>query len=118
MTEVAEELLHIDMSLRFALFGLECALGVSFSGAESERVFRDTNKDHVSAKQYAFFESPWLSVTGRVDEYEPESLWVRVEGCRGGRELLRRIVEGAELQAFRLQQSLEQRREVEPGDAP
>jgi hypothetical protein len=65
-----------------------------------------------------FFESPWLSVTGRVDEYEPESVWVRVEGCRGGSELLRRIVEGAELQAFRLQQSLEQRREVEPGDAP
>jgi hypothetical protein len=51
VTEVAEELLHIDMRLRFALFGLECALGVSFSGTECERVFQDTNKDHVSTKQ-------------------------------------------------------------------
>jgi hypothetical protein len=105
VAEVADERLTIDLRLRFALFGLECALGVSFDGAECERVFRDAAENQVSAKRYAFFESPRLLVTGRVDEYEPESVWVRVEGGRGVGELLRRVVEGAEFHALRLRES-------------
>jgi hypothetical protein len=88
--EVAEELVTMDSRLRFALFGLECAPGVSFAGVECEREFRDCAEDQVSAKRYTFFESPRLAVTGRVDEYEPESLWMQVRGERGSRELLRR----------------------------
>ncbi len=107
MVEVAEELLIIDHRLRFTLFGLECAFGVPFAGAECERVFRDAADDRVSAKRYKFFESTQLSVTGRVDEYEPESVWGHVEGRRGIGEVLRRVAEGAELQALRLRQSLE-----------
>jgi hypothetical protein len=107
VAELAEELLPIDLRLRFALFGLECALGVSFAGAECERVFRDAVEDQVSAKRYAFFESPRLSVTGRVDEYEPESVWVRVEGGRGVGELLRRVSAGTEFHAARLRESPE-----------
>lgn len=118
MAEVAEELLVIDHRLRFALFGLECALGVSFAGAVCELVFRDADNDQVSAKWYMFFESPHLSVTGRVDEYEPESVWVRVHGSRGIGEVLRRVAEGAEFQALRLRQSLEQQRQAEPEVAP
>jgi hypothetical protein len=119
MAEVAEELLVIDHRLRFALFGLECALGVSFAGSECERVFRDATEDQVSSKRYTFFESPRLSVTGRVNEYEPDSVWVRVEGGgRGVDELLRRVAEGAEFQAFRFRESMEQQRPAEPGPAP
>jgi len=116
MADVAEELLIIDMRLRFALFGLECALGVSFAGAECERAFRDAAEDQVSAKRYTFFESPRLSVTGRVDEYEPESMWVQVQGGRGSRDLLRRVIEGAEFAAFRLREAPEQRH-AEPAAA-
>ncbi len=71
-------------------------------------MFREADDDQVSAKRYRPFESPHLSVTGRVAEYEPESIWVRVEGNPGIGELLRRIAEGAEFQALRLRQSLEQ----------
>lgn len=117
MPENAEEMLVIDHRLRFALFGLECALGVSFAGAECERVFRDAAEDQVSAKRYSFFESPRMSITGRVDEYEPESLWVRIEGDRGLGEVLHRVAEGAELHALRLRQSLEQQKHAEPGAA-
>ncbi len=52
MTEIVEELLVIDSGLRFALFGLECSLGVPFNGAECERVFHDAVADQRSAKQY------------------------------------------------------------------
>lgn len=104
MAEVAEELLPIDTTLRFALFGLECALGVSFSGIECERVFRDAAEDQVSAKQYVLFESPRFVVSGRVDEYEPESIWLRVQGKSAVAEVLRRVVEGAKVHAFRLRQ--------------
>ena len=117
MSEIAEELLLIDTRLRFALFGLECALGVSFLGAECERVFRDADEDHVSAKRYTFFASSRLRVTGKVDEYEPESVCVRVEGGRGVGALLRRIADGAKFQAVRLGESQEQQRWAEPGPA-
>lgn len=116
MAEVAEELLPIDHRLQFALFGLECALGVSFAGAECLRVFRDAVEDQVSAKRYTFFESPRLAVTGRVDEYEPESIWVRVEGGRGCGEILQRVAAGSEFAELRRRQ-LDEQRHAEPGAA-
>ena len=50
-------------------------------------------------------------------ECEPESVWVRVEGSRGVGEVLRRVAVGAEFQAFRLRESLQQKRPAEPGAA-
>src|SRR5690348_7923701 len=116
MAEVAEELMLIDLRLRFVLFGLECVLGVTFAGDECERVFRDKAEDQVSAKRYIFFESSRLAVTGRVAEYEPESVWVQLRGVHGGGELLQRVVEGAEFPALRLRQSLEYQRPTERDD--
>jgi len=87
---------------------LECALGVSFAGSECERVFRDAAEDQVSPKRYTFFESPSLRVTGRVEEYEPETVWLQVRSERRSGKLLRRIAEGAELAAFRMKQPPEQ----------
>jgi hypothetical protein len=109
VVEAAEAQLTIDHRLQFALFGLECALGVSFAGAECLRVFRDAGEDQVSAKRYMFFESPRLIVTGRVDEYESDSIWLRVEGGRGCGEVLRRVVESSEFAEFRRRQLDEQR---------
>jgi hypothetical protein len=102
VAEVAEEPLPIDLQLHFVLFGLECALGVSFSVAECDRVFRDAVDDQVSTKRYALFESPRLSATGRVDEYEPDTLLLRIEDVRGCGSLLRRAVEGSNIAVFRL----------------
>jgi hypothetical protein len=108
MADVSKKQLNIDLGLRFALFGLECALGVSFSGAEWEHVFLDAEGDQVSAKQYVFFESLRLSVTGRVDEYEPERIWIEIKGVPDGNELLTRVAEGVEFQLFRVRQSQKQ----------
>ncbi len=112
MGEFAEEHLCIGLRLRFALFGLECALGVSFDGAECERVFRDAAEDHISAKQYTFYGSARLAVTGRVDEYEPDSLWLRVEGNHGCGSVLRRVVENSEYAQFRMRESLKKERQT------
>ena len=102
MSEVAESLMPIDVRLRLALFGLECALGVPLSAPEAERVFRDCEGDRVSAKEYEFHQSRRLRVSGRVDEYEPETIRLRVEGDRGVAGLLARVAEGAESHALRL----------------
>lgn len=102
MSEVAEVLMPIDCRLRFVLFGLECALGVPLSAPEAERVFRECEEDQVFAKEYEFYRSRRLRVSGRVDEYEPEAIWLRVEGDRKVAGLLKRVAEGAELHAFRL----------------
>jgi hypothetical protein len=110
--EVAEQLVGIDSCLRFALFGLECALNVSFAGPECEKVFVDASADHVSAKHYTFFKSSDLTVTGRVDAYEPESIWIRIQSHSGINELLRRVVNGAEVQALRLGNSLQRQGRV------
>jgi hypothetical protein len=107
VSEAAEALVPIDDGLRFVFFGLECALSIALCPLETERVFRDERADQVSAKAYTFYESPMLRVFGRVDEYEPESLFVRIEGRRDAGELLRRVVEGAESQSIRMRQARE-----------
>lgn len=106
--EVAKLTLPIDTELRFALFGLECALGVSFAGAECERAFRETDEDRISEKRYAFFESKRLKVSGRVDEYEPDSIELQVSGHSGIGELLTRVAEGARFHAIRMRKSTEE----------
>jgi hypothetical protein len=82
MQERAEEFVPIDLTLRFVLFGLECALGVGLSAPEAERAFREAAEDRVSAREYVFHESGKLLITGRVDEYEPGVMRLHVEGLR------------------------------------
>ena len=79
MKEVSEYI-TIDETLRFVLFGLQCALGVQFSGRECERVFTDSQNDGVSEKSYRFHESSGLIVRGEVEECEPETLILTVAG--------------------------------------
>ena len=99
MVEVEELLMPIDLRLRFALFGLECALGVFFPLPEVDRVFRDAVLDQISAKEYEFFQSPRLRVSGRVDEYEPETFRLRVEGHGGVKQVVKGVAQRAEAYA-------------------
>jgi len=107
MAEIADAILPIDLQLRFALFGLECALAESLDGVECERVFRDAAEDQVSAKQYLLFESTRLVVSARVGEYEPDLVRLRVQGERGTAELVKRIIENSAFHALRRRQSME-----------
>jgi hypothetical protein len=110
MSDVAEELLPIDLDLRLVFYGLECALSVQFVATECERVFRDSIEDQVSAKQYEFIRSNSLTVAGRVDDNEPETIWLRVEGTRGIDELLRRVIDRARAHGARLRRALDEQR--------
>jgi hypothetical protein len=101
MGETAEATVACDSSLRFALFGLECATGVEFSAKEVERVFLAAREDQVSAKEFLFVETARLRVSGYVEEYEPETIKVRVECNAIDQRLLDSIVERAKYQAFR-----------------
>jgi hypothetical protein len=105
MTIAAEVVLPIDLRLRFVFFGLECAFDVTLNGVECERVFRESDEDQVSAKRYCFHESPKLHLDGQVDEYEPDTIRLKVRGSRGCDKVLRRVATASEFHSFRLRQS-------------
>lgn len=102
----SEEIFYIDDQLRFVFFGLECALHVEFNPSETERVFIDGEGDvdgvDCSAKQYIFYSSPSLRVTGHVDEYEPETVRLIVESKKASEPSLSAIKERAKYQVFRM----------------
>jgi hypothetical protein len=77
---MAGKLFIIGETLRPFLESLQEALDVRFSNGEVERLFAESEADRVSAKRYAFFHSAKLSVLGLVDKYEPETVWIQVEG--------------------------------------
>ena len=107
MTVLVKETRHlatIDDSLRFLLFGLQCKLGVEFSGRECERIFSDAEEDQVSAKSYKLHEGRSLSVVGQVEEYEPESIWLVVSGQSVD---LADIAERARNEAYRMRRASE-----------
>lgn len=106
----SEELLVIDDSLRFVLFDLECLLNVELHPGEVERILTEAQADAVSAKQYTLWNSGGLSVTGRVEEYEPGTLWLRVESKKAFSPSLSEIAQRAKYQVFRIQR----RQEAEP----
>jgi len=105
--EVVDKLLIIDLKLRLALYGLECALGVSFDVVQCERIFHDAANNQVDVKQYVLYNSSTLIVSGRVDDYEPESIWLHVEGVTGIADTVHRVLEGAEFHLIRLRRSLQ-----------
>ncbi len=74
----AKVLTAIDESLRYALFGLQCVLDISLSGSEIKRIFIESEENQVSEKKYTLFKSSHISVTGKVDEYEPETIFICV----------------------------------------
>jgi hypothetical protein len=101
MGNAASAIVPVDSSLRFTLFGLECAMEVEFLVTETERVFIDPCKDQVSAKEYVFFDAAGVRVSGHVAEYEPDMIELRIEGGAMGQAVLDSIVERARYQALR-----------------
>ena len=73
-------LVSIDEELRTVLSRIEHVLSVQFDASEIARVFSDSADDQISVKRYTFHQSSRVSVTGIVDDYESETLWLCVEG--------------------------------------
>lgn len=68
----------IDDALRLVLARLEGVLGVYFIPSEIERVFSDATLNQRDEKEYTFFDSPRVRVTGHVEEYEPETIEITI----------------------------------------
>lgn len=96
------QLLPIDDHLRLVLFGLECALNVEFSPDIVECIFCDSEHDARQEKRYLLSAGPHLKVTGYMEEYEPEEIWLTVESDKAYAALLSAIFERAKSQVYRL----------------
>ena len=92
MTHTVVELVPIGLELRFVFFGLEAGLDIPLRPAEVERVFLDRADNQASAKTYLFCDVGSYRVTGKVDDYEPDDIWIEVSGKSSGCEQFRRIV--------------------------
>ena len=77
---MVQELFIIGEKLRDFLRCLTSALEVPFPDQELERVFQDSEADQVSQKSYCFVSSNDLNMSGMVEEYEPETIWIQVQG--------------------------------------
>ncbi len=89
--------------LRFVFGAVEAVLGVEavLDASEMERVFLDARADQVSQKDYRFYSSGSVAVTGVVEEYEPETIVLHVEGHRELERILSELVENARSHALR-----------------
>ncbi|HEX8658605.1 MAG TPA: hypothetical protein VF690_13760 [Hymenobacter sp.] len=80
--------LLINDGLRTVLAELENHLVIHFNWTAVEQVFEDEKNDQVSFKLYlfykekSFFSSDW-EISGAVNEYEPETLFLKSEGGFG-----------------------------------
>lgn len=90
---VHRELFLVSEKLPEALRELGMALGIRFSEAEIDRVLRDAGTNQVNAKSYQFFHADGVDVKGIVDEYEPETIWIEVEGTRRAVTLYRQFID-------------------------
>ena len=92
----------ITPDLRVLLSAFERLLRVKFKEEEVERIFVDAEADSeggmdISEKNYLLYGDGKLVVRGEVDEYEPETIWLIIEGARRLHGKLSRVCEDFEL---------------------
>ena len=75
-----QDLFLITDGLRETLHALGVAVNAQLCEPEIDRLLSEAAADQLSAKSYCFFNSSRLQIAGYVDEYEPETVWIRVEG--------------------------------------
>ena len=78
-------LFFINKELRTTLKEIQAFLGVTFNQAEVERIFSDAENDQVTYKTSILYKyshllfGDWL-VEGIVEEYEPETIILQIQG--------------------------------------
>jgi len=102
MSPEATELLSIDDTLRYALYGVSVVLGIDMRASEIERLYAASASGNSTAQSYEFHRSPRVLVTGRVDEYEPGDVWLSVAARKFDQAELKRLVEAAKHASFGL----------------
>jgi hypothetical protein len=102
MSPEATELLIIDDTLRYVLYGVSVVLGIDMRASEIERLFAASASGESTAQSYEFHRSPRVLIAGRVDEYEPESVRLSVAAPKFDQAELKRLVEAARHSSFGL----------------
>lgn len=100
MANTTETVRTIDDSLRFVLYGISLILDIDLRAAEIERVFSDRTHESCAKHSYEFHSSPRIRVTGRIEEYEGETVRLSVTAPEFTQELLNRIEETANHASF------------------
>lgn len=95
-------LLTIDSRLRFVLYGISITLDIQLHASEIERVFTASKLNDSKEQHYDFHRTTRAIVTGRVEEYEPESVWISVEAKKFSQSQLDRLVEATNHASFGL----------------
>ena len=102
MPQETRELLIIDNTLRYVLYGVCVVLDIDMRAGEIERLFTASAAGDATSRSYEFHRSSRVSVLGRVDEHEPESVWLSVAAPKFNQANLKRIVETARHASFGL----------------
>ena len=100
MTREVTEILNINDTLRYVLYGVSVTLDIGLRASEIERLFAASASGNSCSQSYEFHCSPCVRVTGRVEEYEPESLWLTVSARNFDQTALKRLVEAAKHASF------------------
>jgi hypothetical protein len=100
MSPEATELLSVNDTLRYVLYGVSVVLGIDMRASEIERLFEASASGDSTAQSYEFHRSLRVLVTGRVDEYEPGDVWLSVAAKRFDQADLKRMVEAAKHASF------------------
>jgi hypothetical protein len=96
------QLLTVDDTLRYLLYGVSVVLRIEMRASEIERLFAASASRDSTAQLYEFHRSPRVLVTGRVDEHEPESVWLTVVARKFDQTELTRLLEAARHASFGL----------------
>lgn len=90
--QTAEYLAIIDDQLRSSLHDVAEHFGIQLEN--ENQIFHDAKNDQVNEKIYRLYTGKKLQVAGFVEEYEPESIFLRFKGLtRANIEYLNELFE-------------------------
>jgi len=85
---VFRTLVNIDDNLLIIFKEIEKYFVIELDKAIIEKIFKEAEEDQVSEKKYLLFQgkkkfiSRNLVIEGTVDDYEPESIWIKIQNIK------------------------------------
>lgn len=100
MRKPATILLPIDDALRFVLYGISVTLEIDLAASQIEQMFTASTRSAAREQMFEFHRSPRAIVSGRIEDYEPETVWLTVQARRFDEASLKRLVDAARHASF------------------
>jgi hypothetical protein len=90
MNEI-QELISLDHSFNLVMLAIEQVQKIHCEPLLINAVFHAYRSGDRSSKDYVFYNSPCLSVTGHVDKGFPKTVWIKVQGEELNRVEINRV---------------------------